>query len=309
MRKLETGGALIVVVALVAIATFAYIGAVLWRSPQKAELIAEGVQEATENPTDSATDPAEKIMRDGREITDAYEAAGYPDAASLSESFRASIVAAFEKGSLNEIDRIVNENGDYAVLVGMTDDSNCYTLGEQMCVEAIIVHDAAGTRLAHIESVLKSKRYRIPNAVLLRFTEHELFFVRGFGDAGYATETGYVIDTKSLLVTEGTTYRSEGDGGPETITRGNTTLSLEITSKDQTVFPDMPSMREYTVKVSDDSGVLLTREEIIDISKTHVIDINHAVSLTEPTDNIAFSVLGHLYLYISATGKLVESTL
>lgn len=48
MRKQETGGVLLVVVTLVALATFAYIGFVLTRDPEKAEIVSEGVEEATE---------------------------------------------------------------------------------------------------------------------------------------------------------------------------------------------------------------------------------------------------------------------
>lgn len=311
LRRPESGGFLLGLVGGIALATFAYIVVVLLADPSKATTVAEGVEDATETPSqeqqnedDRPSTPSQADVTEASQaIIDRYKELKYPALGDLSADFSEQILTAYREGSLFDIERMESDAGTIS-LVGTTDYGYCGGYGQPLCF--IFAQRNDELKIVYIvDAFIGSPRFSMASVELESFgdDDDEFILVRPFGDAGHWEETGYLVNVATNNVTEIAKLLVQ-EGEPAVITSGEAELTLEVEDVTQEVAGDVVYYTKR-ITVSDGEKTFDPIEGYYDPNTEDLIGISYLVTATEPDDNILVHVLGKHYLYKSESHELI----
>lgn len=313
---MEAGGALLALVAIVAIATFAYIGFMLSRDPQKAAVVAEGVEEATEGTAEDAIEVTTVATNESKLIHDTYIELGYPDDDGLPKLLTNAIASAYEAGKLPIVDQLfasTDEGAGHAAIVsaavpGEVNPNVCGLYGQELCF--LVYHNDLGTKVLTVfDAMSGSPHAKIGSPVLERFADDRqtLLFVSATGDGPESHETGYAV----LLDVPGSVFevaRVDAVLTPPMSTavsvRGEPQHSLTFVMEEvgRKVAGDI-TITDMRIAVSDGTKDLGVIEGSYNADTETVVSVDYAKTFADSFFNaddwfgINVWVLGNLYRY------------
>ncbi|MBI1908413.1 hypothetical protein HYS28_03280 [Candidatus Uhrbacteria bacterium] len=314
MRRFETGGFLLGVVAVMAVATFAYIGFMLARDPQKAETVSEGIEEATETTEVVA---ATEATAESQALHDRYVALGYPDDAALPAEFVAEILVAYESGKLPVVDQLAHgDDGNYAVIVsaaeiGAPNPNYCGLYGQDVCF--LLYHDDEGTEVLTVfDAIRGSPQATMGSPILEEFLgDGSLLVVAASGDGPEVNEKGYavvpgspgnVFEVAAVSMTLSPPLRATVSVRGE----AEHALTFAMEETGQKVAGDLV-ITDMRIAVSDDSGDLGVLEGSYNADTETAVSVDYAKTFSDSLfvidDRFGINVwvLGTLYRYDGST--------
>lgn len=312
MRRAETGGFLLAVVAILALATFAYIGYMFSRDPEKAEIVADGVEEATEGNDAPNVEVTTVATFESQAIHDKYVELGYPDSENLPVELADMIEAAYAEGKLPIVDQLARQDSEARALIVSAaefEESNpnyCGLYGQELCF-LVYIDDVGVDVLSVFNGIQDGSQGMSGSPIIEQFIDdRNLLVVVASGDGPESTEIGYAVPVETGGLFEVARMHAVLSSPQSTQIEVNEfELTFVMEELGQKVAGDIV-INDLRVAVSDSEGDLGVIEGSYNSDTEMAVSIDYAGSyqngvFTYGQEDAYVRVLGNLYRYNGAT--------